>query len=120
MIDDAGLAKFQLDGLARLKPARAWQDQIDYLQGRVLAKMNDKDGAVDAWERAMAGVHRPSKAKARYARANLLLDDKQMTPAQAIDEIEKLRYAWRGDDIEIKVLKRLGDLYIDVADYRGG
>jgi hypothetical protein len=120
MIDDVGLAKFQLDGLARLKPARIWRDQIDYLKGRVLAKMNDVDGAVSAWERAMAGVDRPSKVKARYARAEALLAAGRMTPKEAIDEIEKLRYAWRGDDTEVKVLTKLGDLYLDTAEYRDG
>jgi tetratricopeptide (TPR) repeat protein len=43
-----------------------------------------------------------------------------MTPKQAIDELEKLRYAWRGDDTELKVLTRLGKLYLDVGDYRNG
>lgn len=120
MIDDANLAKFQLDGLARLQPPRVWRDQIDYLLGRALVKLSDRDGANDAWERAMAGVHRLSKTKSRLARAEMLLEDKRVTPTQAIAEIEKLRYAWRGDDTELKVLKRLGELYIEVGDYRNG
>lgn len=68
----------------------------------------------------MAGVHRPSRVKSLFARAEMLLANKKMTPAEAITEIEKLRYAWRGDEIELAVLKRLGELYIDVADYRNG
>ncbi len=120
MIGDSGLAKFQLDSLARLKPNRSWMDQIDFLQGRVLEKAHDIDAAAAAWERAMAGVHRPSKVKARLARAEMLLGAKRMTPAEAIGELERLRFGWRGDDIELAVLKRLGDLYIEVADYRNG
>ena len=43
-----------------------------------------------------------------------------MGPKEAIEEFEKLRYAWRGDDFEFDVLNRLGDLYIDVTDFRNG
>lgn len=120
MIGDSGLAKFQLDSLARMNPDRPWVDQIDYLQGRVLEKAYDIDAASTAWERAMAGVHRPSKVKARLARAEMLLGAKRMTPAEAIGQLESLRFGWRGDDIELAVLKRLGELYIEVADYRNG
>lgn len=120
MIGDSGLAKFQLDGLARLNPPRVWMDQIDYLQGKVLEKAYDVDAASAAWERTMGGLHRPSKVKARFARTEMLLGAKRMTPAEAIVELEKLRFGWRGDDIELAVLKRLGELYIQVADYRNG
>jgi len=120
MTGDIGVAKFHADYLASLKPEPMWIDQIEYFKGRLLAKMNDADGAVGAWERAMVGVHRPTKVKARYSRVETLLADKRMSPSEAIGEIELLRYAWRGDEIEMKVLKLLGELYIETADYRNG
>lgn len=117
---DSGLAKFHLDELSRLKPARVWRDQIDYVIGKVMAKGNDVDGAAAVWQRAMTGVHRPTKVKARLARTELLLAHERISPAEAIAEVETLRYAWRGDDIELAVLKRLGELYIGAREYREG
>jgi hypothetical protein len=34
--------------------------------------------------------------------------------------LDSLRYAWRGDDLEIEVLRRLGGLYIKGGDIRSG
>jgi hypothetical protein len=41
----------------------------------------------------------------------------KMSRADAIAAIDRLRYAWRGDDFEIQVLRKLAELYIADADY---
>ena len=38
----------------------------------------------------------------------------------AIAELEKLRYRWRGDALEMAVLQKLGQLYFDQQDWRKG
>jgi hypothetical protein len=43
-----------------------------------------------------------------------------MSHEDAIEELEKLRYSWRGDDLELGLLHRLGRLYIAQKDYRKG
>ncbi len=117
---DAVAAKQQLDGLAYLQPQRAWQDQIDYLRGQLLAQGGEAEAALAAWDRAINGVHPPSKARARLARVEALLGNKSMKLADGIAELERLRYGWRGDDVELTVLRRLGELYIDSGDYKNG
>lgn len=117
---DAVAAKQQLDGLAYLQPQRAWQDQIDYLRGQLLAQGGETEAALAAWDRAINGVHPPSKARARLARVEALLGNKSMKLADGIAELERLRYGWRGDDVELTVLRRLGELYIDSGDYKNG
>ena len=54
------------------------------------------------------------------ARTELLLKLRQMSPAEAIEELENLRFAWRGGDFEFRLLRRLGDLYLAEGDYRSG
>jgi len=44
----------------------------------------------------------------------------RIVPADAIEEYERLRYAWRGDDFEFNLLRRLGQLYLAEQDYRNG
>lgn len=117
---DIGAAKFQLDALGYLKPSRPWRDQIDYLRGEILLKSGETDGALAAWDRAINGLHAPSKARARLARVETMLANKSMKMADGIAELERLRYGWRGDEVELTVLRRLGELYIESGDYKNG
>lgn len=94
--------------------------QIQYVEGRVLELSADFDGAVSKWEEVQDGPHRPSRAKAAVARMELLLEQELIDEFGAIQELEKLRFAWRGDRFEFDLLRRLGDLYIAVGDYRNG
>jgi predicted negative regulator of RcsB-dependent stress response len=117
---DSGAAKFQLDSLGYLKPSRPWRDQIDYLRGEILLKSGETDAALAAWDRAINGLHPPSKARARLARVETMLGNKSMKLADGIAELERLRYGWRGDEVELTVLRRLGELYIEAGDYKNG
>src|SRR4051812_27888709 len=45
---------------------------------------------------------------------------KKGKPAEAIATLEKLRYRWRGDDLELKTLRKLGSLYFAQNDWRDG
>ena len=40
-----------------------------------------------------------------------------VTTTQLIEGLEKLRYRWRGDNIELNMLLRLADLYVGEKDY---
>ena len=44
----------------------------------------------------------------------------KMTPLEAIRELEKLRFAWRGEDFEYQLMKRLGQLQIAAGRYGEG
>ena len=104
--------------LGPLSPAE--RSQLDFEQGRVLELSGDFDGAVEKWERVIAGTHRPSSVKATVARMELLLKLNRMTRAEALEELENLRFVWRGDEFEFKLLRRLGGLYLDEGRYRKG
>jgi len=51
------------------------------------------------------------------SRIELLLGLGQVTRRDAIQRLESLRYTWRGDSFEQRVLKRLGELYREERDY---
>ena len=94
--------------------------QLQYVEGRVLELSGDFDGAVSKWEEVQNGPHRLSRAKAAVARTELLLEQELIDDFGAIQELEKLRFTWRGDRFEFDLLRRLGDLYTAVGDYRNG
>ncbi|MCH7956818.1 MAG: tetratricopeptide repeat protein, partial [Proteobacteria bacterium] len=101
-------------------PNPAQKSRLALIEGRLAELGGDFDGAVARWEEAESGTHRPSRAKAAVARTELLLKLSKITRAEAIEELEKLRFAWRGDEFEFALLRRLGRLYMDEGDYRSG
>ncbi len=119
-LGDIKQAKRYLESMMAAAPNPAEYSQILYVEGRLKELSGDFDGAVGKWEEVQEGPHRPSRAKAAVARTELLLKLKQMDEFEAILELEKLRFAWRGDEFEFELLRRLGDLYIAVGDYRNG
>lgn len=104
--------------LGRQKPKE--DAQIAVVEGSLKKLIGDFEGAIVKWEQAEDSVHRPSRAKAIVAKTELLLELERITGAEAVEEYEKLRFTWRGDDFEFALLRRLGQLYIGEDDYRNG
>jgi tetratricopeptide (TPR) repeat protein len=119
-LGDIKQANRHLKTMIAAAPNPAEMSQIQYVEGRVLELSGDFDGAVGKWEEVQEGPHRPSRAKAALARTELLLEQGLIDDFDAILELEKLRFAWRGDELEFVLLRRLGGLYIAVGDYRNG
>ncbi len=62
----------------------------------------------------------PVAARATYARVDAQLAVKKIKPNDAIEALEKLRFRWRGDDLELKTLRKLGSLYFADNRWREG
>lgn len=95
-------------------------DAVKYLRGRVKEISGDQDGAVVTYEEVENGNHRPSRARAALSKAELLYKHERIKAKELIEALEKLRFAWRGDDFEFNLLRRLGDLYVQTGNYRDG
>ena len=106
--------------LALDEPDARRADELTYVEGLALELAGDFDGAISKWEAVEAGKHRESRVRAAQARTELLLKLKRIEPAEAIDELEQLRFAWRGDRFEFTLLRRLGRLYLATGKYREG
>lgn len=119
-VADVQMASSYLEVLAEEKPQGNELDRLALLEGKVHQLSGNFDQAVSAWEAVEKGSHRPSMAEATVLRANLLLGQKKISPKDAIVELEKLRYAWRGGEFEFNLLKQLGQLYLSIGDYRNG
>lgn len=103
------------DRLARPDLAR-----LRYYQGVLARQGHDLDRAVKYWAQAKDTKDRWSTARAEYALVDLGLQQETITPDEAIERLEKLSYQWRGDELELAVLDRLGELYLAKGDYRKG
>ena len=111
----------QLIGLATAEgntpEARA---QAVYLEGLRKQKAGDVEGALVSFEQAAGIDPRRGRARAELARTLLLRQQDRLSLEQAVASLENLRFAWRGDASEYRLLRELGRLYLQAGDYPAG
>lgn len=86
---------------------------MDYLKGEAHRQSGEMDSAKSAWQPLTKGADDLYRAKGGLALTMLELQTGDIKPAQAIDRLEGLRYAWRGDELEAQINFMLGRLYIE-------
>lgn len=102
------------------KLRRGEQAALNFYRGRVAAARTDFDLAIELWEELVDGNDRYNAARAEQNLINLEYKQEQIDIEQALERLEKLRYQWRGDRFELMVLRRLGELYLEMGDYFSG
>ncbi|MBT5109119.1 MAG: hypothetical protein HOM25_10585 [Rhodospirillaceae bacterium] len=118
-IDSASRWLRKLGGKAK-QMSRSQQATLKYLQGRVAFVKRNLDRATKLWTELSEGPDLLNASRAALSLINLGLLQETMTKDEAIKRLEVLKYRWRGDQFEMQVLRRLGELYLDKADYRNG
>ena len=111
--------------LEMLQPAfqdmsNANQSAWKYLNGELERQKGNADRAMDNWKPLLDGRDDYYRAKAALSATRLQLERRKITKEKAIDRLEGLRYAWRGDELESLINLRLGEVYIDNEDYLKG
>jgi tetratricopeptide (TPR) repeat protein len=86
---------------------------IAYLRGVLHSKAGRASTAEALWKKAAQSNDRLYRVRAEMALIDLGVAMKSLTPAQAADKLEVLKYAWRGDELELEILHRLGLFYMD-------
>ncbi|WP_339862967.1 hypothetical protein [Thalassospira alkalitolerans] len=93
---------------------------IQYLKGIFEEEAGEFEQAVATWDEVAEGENRKARAHAIFDRTELLMRLERLTLSDAIEQLEKLRFAWRGDGFEMALLRRLGELQIENKQYREG
>jgi len=119
-VGDIRQAQHYLELLSVDQPNPSQKARIGLVEGRLLELSGDFNGAIAKWDEVELGPDRLSRVKAVVARTELLLKLEKITRPEAIQQFEKMRFAWRGDEFEFKLLRRLGHLYLEEGDYRNG
>jgi hypothetical protein len=94
--------------------------QADYLRARALIASDDRRGGLPLLQRLAASNDQWSRAHGEYLLVDQLLADGAITPQDAIERLDRIRFVWSGDDLEYKLLRRLGELQIEHGDVRNG
>jgi hypothetical protein len=93
---------------------------LSYLRGVLHAKAGRATAAEQSWQEARTSHDRLYKVRAELALIDLGVSTGSLTPAQAADRLEALRFGWRGDDLEVDILHRLGQFYIEAKNVKAG
>lgn len=118
--DNLTSVKVQASAITRDRPSRNELVRVAYIEARADHISGNHTDALAAYDRLIAGNHRPTQVLAKSERIRLLRERGEITAEEAIDELETLRFAWRGDAVELDFLTRLGRLYIKSGNYRNG
>ncbi|WP_368744846.1 tetratricopeptide repeat protein [Desertibaculum subflavum] len=109
--------------LELIDPARLnARQKIELLwrQAQADLKSGDRLGARPKLEQVAASAHRPLAARARFTLIEEQLAAGQIERDKAIQGMDGLRLAWRGDDFEPGLLRRIGSLMVDGGKWRDG
>ncbi|MCK0070460.1 tetratricopeptide repeat protein [Kordiimonas laminariae] len=87
---------------------------------RISEMQGDFDTAFAQYDELTGASNRWISARARYARIRYGLRNGDLNYTDAIDQLERLRYAWRGDKFEITLLNDLAEYYFATKQYTAG
>jgi hypothetical protein len=99
------------------------QDPVEQLQTRLVqAKLIEAMGypkrALPLYEAIARAPLDKVSAPARMHAVALRLQLGQITQTQAIAQLDALRFRWRGDRVEVELIRNLGQLYLQGGHYR--
>jgi len=93
---------------------------LNYLQGELARQRNDLATTKKLWEPLTIGIDDLHRAKAGLALTRLRVDKGELNIEKAIDNLERLRYAWRGDQLEVQINYWLGRTYFESGQFIKG
>jgi tetratricopeptide (TPR) repeat protein len=123
---EAALGTGDLVGAARLidaalkQPKISIEDQLDIrlTQARMFEIKGEKSRALRMFQAiAKAPIDRIAAPALLHA-TQLRLAKGQIDAATAADQLNQLRFRWRGDGVELETIRGLGKLYVDQGRYR--
>ncbi len=98
-------------------PFRAY---LKYLKGEAYRQKKNEKKTEKVWKVLTDDVDDLYRTKAGLALTILLMNQKKIDTEEAVDRLERLRYAWRGDELEAQVNYWLGNAYFKRKDYVKG
>jgi tetratricopeptide (TPR) repeat protein len=107
---------------SRPKLMMSTQAGMDYLLGEANRQIGDIKNARKIWNKLLTSMDDFFRARAGLALTMLELqeNDDPETMKSAINRLEGLRFAWRGDELEARVNSLLGQLYLEADQYLKG
>lgn len=98
----------------------AAQDEAALLRARLQAAKGQVAAALSALDRlALSKVNEMVAVRAKLEAIKVRRSVGQ-TPDDAVEQLEQLRFRWRGDELELEIIATLGHVYADRTEWREG
>jgi tetratricopeptide (TPR) repeat protein len=102
-------------GVIGLSPGQ--KPAVSVLRGRLAEALGHDKDALGEYRMAMDSADRAAAAEGKLLEIALRQKRDEITPADALHELETLSVMWRGDGIEVKALVMMARLYSDAGRY---
>lgn len=114
-LDDATIMweNIHLDELGDQKLAEAY-----LVKGKILRAIGEPALALEYFRKVFPLTEDEMAHRSRYNEVTMLYDVGEMEADDAINRLDRLRYQWRGDDLELRALRSLGEIYVEEGRYR--
>lgn len=109
-------ARAQLDRVPANLADRRVQAQALFVQAGILDGLNKVEEASLGYDKAGELGDRQVEVRSRLAKALMLNRAGKLDDGKLIEELDRLRMAWRGDALELKILSKLADLRLARGD----
>lgn len=103
---------------ANLSPHDSLEDELDH--ARILAAENRYRAAARQFREVENGGDEKLTAAAIFYQTSAALNADAITPKQGIEILERLRFRWRGDGLEMRILRKLASLYFEQKQWQAG
>ncbi|MFP4519307.1 MAG: hypothetical protein ACLFQ5_07625 [Oceanicaulis sp.] len=88
-----------------------------YARAGLAARRGETDAAIGGYAALAAHEWEPIRARAKLEKLRLEAEAGRIAPDEAVEQLESLRYQWRGDDTEVEASAMLGEVYADAGRY---
>lgn len=117
-VDDLEDAERRIDTLAVVELSPRERESLDYLRGFLLKKSNKLRPALDIWRGLALSKDRRIRARAKLAAINAEREAGRIGAEEAVERLEGLSFAWRGDSFEFDRIVAVAALYAEIGEYR--
>ena len=117
-VNDFGMANGILAEIEPSEVSPAQAARYDILRGRVADASGRSQEALTVFDLVSRSTDRPRAAEAEYRALRIRYRDGEATIDQTIDHLAGLATSWRGDEVELKTLRFLAQLYAERGQYR--
>ena len=98
--------------------SRAVRLKARLIQAEVRAARGDTEQALEAMDELASQPDEEVAVRATLNAIRLRRQSGALNARQAIEQLEALRYRWRGDGLELRIIGDLGDTYAELGQWR--
>ncbi len=114
---DEQAANQALNLMDREEATKMEEPERYYLHGTYDQLVGHFEKAIDEYDSAAEGDNREFRALARFAETELQLKTRKISPKEAAEQLDKLRFSWREQPFEFNLLLRYAQLQREAGDY---